>query len=166
MICLKHYWSDLQSKLRNYICGLSTLTPDVECVTLQGRWSLYRCKEETGTHPRTMTSLVSSWDTQGLQSQIIRNLAQSLWRNRRVAPIRSRSFILLGPYWTADDSSLVKKSLWNTGGASLKYRAANLMERSRKWVRVDVACRNTFSFHAVTKACLPYISPNFVDVPY
>lgn len=46
-----------------------------------------------------------------------------------MAPMRSRSFILLGPYWTADDSSLVKKSRWNTGGASLKYLAANLAER-------------------------------------
>lgn len=87
-----------------------------------------RCSlaHEAGTYPRTMTSLVSSCETQGLQSQSIRNLAQSLWRNRRVAPMRSRSFILLGPYWTADDSSLVKNSLWNTGGASLKYLDANL----------------------------------------
>ena len=73
-----------------------------------------------------MTSLVSSWDTQALQSQSTRNLAQSLWRKRRVAPIRSRSFILLGPYCTEEDSSLVKNSLWNTGGASLKYLAAKL----------------------------------------
>ena len=56
-------------------------------------------------------------------------MVQSLWRKRRVAPIKSRSFILLGPYWTDEDSSLVKKSLWNTGGASLKYLAANLTMR-------------------------------------
>lgn len=79
-----------------------------------------------------MTSLVSSWDTHGLQSHSIRNLVQSLWRKCRVAPMRSRSFILLGPYWTVDDSSLVKESLWNTGGALLKYFAANLTDRKRE----------------------------------
>lgn len=98
-------------------------------VTLRCPRDTLKSIEMAGTYPRTMTSLVSSWDTQGLQSQSIRNLAQSLWRKRRVAPIRSRSFILLGPYWTAEDSSLVKKSRWNTGGASSKYRAANLVER-------------------------------------
>lgn len=103
--------------------------------------SLYRSKADAGTYHLTMMSLVSSWDTQGLQSQSIRNLAQSLWRKCRVAPMRSRSFILLGPYWTADDSSLVKKSLWNTGGAPLKYFAANLTERRRKLVRIDVGYR-------------------------
>lgn len=77
-------------------------------------------------YPRTMMSLVSSCETQGLQSQRTRYVAQSLWRKRKVAAIRSRSFILLGPYWTADDSSVVKNSLWNTGGLWLKYLAANL----------------------------------------
>lgn len=89
------------------------------------------CQEyATAAYPRTMASLVWSWDTQGLQSHSDANLAQSLWRKRRVAPIRSRSFILLGPYWTADASSLVKKSLWNTGGALLKYLKANLDRQS------------------------------------
>lgn len=83
-----------------------------------------RCK--AGTYPRTMRSLVSSCDTQGLQSQSMRYLAQSLCRKRSVAPMRSRIFIRLGPYWTAADSSLVKKSLWKTGGALMKYLAANL----------------------------------------
>lgn len=89
------------------------------------------CK--AGTYPRTMRSLVSSCDTQGLQSQSMRYLAQSLCRKRSVAPMRSRIFIRLGPYWTAADSSLVKKSLWKTGGALMKYLAANLkMKRGKK----------------------------------
>lgn len=93
-------------------------------------------KHDAGTYHRTMTSLVSRRDMQGLQSQSIRNLAQSLWRKRRVAPIRSRSFILLGPYCTVDDSSLVKKSLWNTGGALSKYLAPNLQERCGELGRI------------------------------
>lgn len=79
-----------------------------------------------------MTSLVRSCETQALQSHRTRNFSQSLWRKRRVAPIRSRSFIRLGPYWMEADSSLVKKSLWKTGGALLKYLVANLREEENK----------------------------------
>lgn len=48
-------------------------------------------------YPRTMTSLVSSCEMQALQSHSTRNFSQSLCRKRRVAPIRSRSFMRLGP---------------------------------------------------------------------
>lgn len=91
------------------------------------KWQeMMRLARAAGAYPRTMMSLVSSCETQGLQSQRTRYVAQSFWRKRKVAAMRSRSFILLGPYWTADDSSVVKNSLWNTGGLWLKYLAANL----------------------------------------
>lgn len=93
---------------------------------------------DAGTYPRTMMSLVNSCDTQGLQSQRTRYAAQSFWRNRKVAAMRSRSFILRGPYWTADDSSVVKNSLWNTGGLWLKYLAANLYWI--KWILFNFGC--------------------------